>query len=164
LGLGLRDYQLDLQAIVGWADLEHLMLQGCLISNQSLESISRFFRLVTLDIGNTRITTDGIAASAFPSSLQSLGLAGIRLCDRAVDVIAALPKLLALNCNGCELSPSALSRLTAVPTLHNLEAIGSRIAPEVAVELTRTRPRLLLRLDSGLWKSGVIVRPVGGCA
>ena len=40
-------------ALAEWADLIHLALSGCPITNESLPAISRFHRLESLDIGGT---------------------------------------------------------------------------------------------------------------
>jgi hypothetical protein len=152
----ITDAHLD--ELSGWADLEHLVLSGCPITDDALSAICRFQRLKTLDIGRTQVTSTGISSASLPTSIFGFGLSGIYLTDDAVNQIAALPELRSLNCNGCGLSMNGLFRLVAVPGLRSVEALGCQVPESVVEELSRLTPGVLVRLDSGVWKGGDVTR------
>jgi hypothetical protein len=147
--------------MAGWADLEHLMLSGTLVTDHCLPAIATFERLAGLDIGGTAITSSGIAAASIPPDVRDFGLHDILLDDDAVCAIASLPRLRALNCNGCDLSHRCLLQFLRLPSLRSIEALGADMPDSNAEEFTRARPGFLLRLDSGVWKGGKVRRPPG---
>ena len=142
----------------GWADLEPLVLSGCPITDDVLPAICQFQRLQSLDIGGTKISSDGISSADLPKSIAGLGLSQVRLTDGAAGQIAMLPNLRSLNCNHCDLSTDAFMRFVAVPGLRSLEAIGCSIPDEIAEEITLSTPVIHVRLDSGIWKAGIVQR------
>jgi hypothetical protein len=144
--------------LADWADLLHLVLAGCPITNQPLPAISRFQRLESLDIGGTMITSTGVAQAELPKSLTALGLSGIDLTEEAIAHITTLPCLRALNCNDCGLSLDDFSRLVAIPTLSSIEAVECPIDDESAAEMSRRTPEVLMNVDSGVWKAGTVHR------
>jgi len=150
-----------IEHMADWADLEHLMLSGSLVTDRCLPAIATFDRLVSLDIGGTAITSPGLANATLPQSLRDVGVYDVQLDDSAVGSIASLPNLRMLNCNGCNLSFDALLQLLVVPTVRAVEALGADIPDAYAEDFTLARPGLLLRLDSGVWKNGNVRRPPG---
>ena len=114
--------------MAGWADLEHLMLSGTLVTNRCLTAVATFDRLAGSDIGGTAITSSGIVAAKIPHAVQDLGLFDIHLGEDAVRAIASLPKLRAYNCNGCDLSNNCLLRFLQLPSLRSIEAYRCRYA------------------------------------
>ncbi|QDT10513.1 Leucine Rich repeats (2 copies) [Planctomycetes bacterium K23_9] len=149
------------EQMAGWADLQHLMLSGTLVTDRCLPAISTFHRLVCLDLGGTAITASGIATANIPPAVRDFGLYDIQLDDIAFRAVASLPNLRALNCNGCGLSHQSLLRFLRIPSLQGIEALGTDMPDSDAEEFTRTRPNFLLRLDSGVWKGGDVHRPPG---
>lgn len=147
-----------LHELSDWADLEHLVLSDCPITDNALSAICRFQRLESLDIGGTRVTSNGIVSATLPTSIRDFGLSQVYLTDDAVNHIAALSKLRSLNCNGCDLSMNGLFRFVAVPGLRSIEALGCPVPDNVIEELSRLTPGVLLRLDSGVWKGGEVER------
>lgn len=146
-------------ALAEWADLIHLVLSGCPITNASLPAISRFQRLESLDIGGTNITSAGVAQAELPKSLTALGLSGIELTEEAIARIETLSHMRALNCNGCGLSLDDFSRLVAMPTLSGIEAVACQIDDKSAEEISRRTPGVLINVESGVWKNGAVLRP-----
>lgn len=146
-------------ALAEWADLIHLVLSGCPITNESLPAISRFQRLESLDISGTNITSAGVAQTELPKSLTALGLSGIELTEEAIARIVTLPNMRALNCNGCRLSLDGFCRLVAMPTLSGIEAVACPIDDKAAEEISRRTPKVLINVDSGVWKNGTVHCP-----
>ena len=128
------------QRMAGWADLEHLMLSGTLVTDRCLTAVATFDRLAGFDIGGTAITSSGIVAAKIPHAVQDLGLFDIHLGEDAVRAIASLPKLRALNCNGCDLSNNCLLRFLQLPSLRSIEGLGADMPDSHAEEFTRARP------------------------
>lgn len=149
---------IHLQRLAVWADLEFLMATGCPITNDSLVSIGKFRRLTSLDIGRTKITASGIAHSDLPKTLSVLGIYEIPLTDEAVERIAELSNLRMLNCNNCGLSLKQFQRLATLPMLRGFEALACPVPDEVANDVSKRIPTGLLRLDSGVWKNGELIR------
>ena len=147
--------------MAGWADLEHLMLSGTLVTDNCLPAIATFVRLASLDIGGTAITSSGIASASLPSAVQDFGLHDIHLDDDAVCAITSLPRLRTLNCNGCNLSHRCLLQFLRHPSLRSIEALDADLPDSNAEAFTRARPGFLLRLNSGVWKGGNVQRPPG---
>lgn len=149
------------ERMAGWADLEHLMLSGTYVTDRCLPAIATFDRLAAFDIGGTAITSSGIADASIPPTVRDFGLYDIHLDEVAVNAIASLPQLRTLNCNGCKLSHNCLLQFLRLPSLQSIEALGADMPDSHAEEFTRARPCFLLRLDSGVWKSGNVRRPPG---
>lgn len=149
------------ERMVGWADLEHLMLSGSLVTDRCLPAITTFQRLISFDVGRTAISSSGITDASIPQTVLDVGVYDILLDDCAVRSIASLPNLRMLNCNGCDLSFNALQQLLTLPSLRGIEALGADMPDTYAEGFTRARPDFLLRLDSGVWKNGSVRRPPG---
>lgn len=147
-----------LQRLATWADLEILMAAGCPITGNGLTSICSFHRLKSLDIGRTKITASALATSDLPKELQSLGVYEIQLTDEAVKRIASLTALRMLNCNHSGLTLKQFEILADLPKLKGFEALGCPVPAEVAIAVSRRRPQGVLRLDSGVWKNGELIR------
>lgn len=134
------------------------MAAGCPITGNGLTSICSFHRLTSLDIGRTKITASALATSDLPKELQSLGVYEIQLTDEAVKRIASLTALRMLNCNHSGLTIKQFEVLADLPKLKALEALGCPVPPDVAIAVSRRWPQGLLRLDSGVWKNGDLIR------
>ena len=147
-----------LAEIAEWADLVHLMLKSCPISDACLSAIFRFSRLESLDISATGVTSNALATTDLPKSIRDIGLANIKLNDDAAHKIAKLPSVRGLNCNGCDLSLDAFLELVAAPCFRSIEALSCAVPDNVARSISQSKPKCLLRLDSGVWQNGEIRR------
>lgn len=146
------------QELEGWADLRFLMAGSTLISDASIQIICSFRNLTNLCISNTEVTGECIASSDLPTSLKSLGLAGISLDNRAVASVCRCVELNVVNVNHCKLTKESLFVLAALPNLRGLEAIGADSTAESSRMLSEKYPGVLLRLRDGLWEAGQCLR------
>jgi uncharacterized protein (TIGR02996 family) len=89
------------------------------VTERTLRAL-RGCRLRALDLSRSRIGIAGVAELVHFQDLEELGLVGLGLGDRVVDLVLQLPKLLHLDLSDCDVSADGLARLAAHPTLAKL--------------------------------------------
>ncbi|MDB5390546.1 MAG: F-box/LRR-repeat protein 20 [Planctomycetaceae bacterium] len=85
------------EAKEGLDKVEKLILPGAKITDKGLAVLSKFPRLISVDISTTAVTNEGLKVFKEMPLLKSLGLAGTKITDVGLNVIAEHPGLKELN-------------------------------------------------------------------
>lgn len=128
------------EALVELPELRRLDLEGTTFDDEMAACISGSKRLLSLDVGATRITRTGLKHLCTMKQLLSLDLWATRLTEFDLDLLAQLPNLEYLsvgNVEGISLFDSELllSKLSAIPSLRRVWLDGIAVSTEQQAEL-----------------------------
>lgn len=105
-------------------------------------------QLVELDLADSGIEDDEVAAIGSLSSLRSLRLSNNRLTDRAVTTLAALPALETLNVYGnTGITDDSVEVIAETPALARFYVWGTGIGSDGLNRLRQLRPGLIVQSD-----------------
>ncbi len=156
--------------------LEELDLESCYAaSDRAMEALSKLPRLVRLDLGATtdadnrkhkdELTDTGLKHVAAMPSLEVLSLKWRwNLGDRAMENLAAAPKLRDLNLDELKITPAGLAHLAKIGTLKKVRfydmGTPGRLSDEDFTALAKALPACEIIMTSGAKYSASAARPV----
>lgn len=124
--------------------LESLVLKGCPIVDNSLESIIGNRNLVALDLSGTSITDKGIGHLVKIASLQHLNLSRTAISNVSIERIASLPNLKTLRVKGTKVTNSSLSHLARLTALSWLDISENEISDASVPNIVAMRSLIVL--------------------
>jgi hypothetical protein len=133
-GTGVDDAQLGTFTPWWWQfpELSDLDLTGTAITDEGLAHLSGA-GIQNLKLGDTKITSHGLAALANCPALSSVSLSKTQVDDSGVEYLIALPELRGLSLEGTPITDAALRRLESVTSLRYLRLGDNRGVTEAGV-------------------------------
>lgn len=139
----------DWWVIATLPDLEWLKITESLANDRALELLGEnAHKLRILNLEQTRVTDQGLAALAGLSNLELLRLQGAGVTDAGLPVLARLPKLKAVHLIDPGMSDAGLATFQSMPQLQSLYLDGSKVSDAALSALMKARPDLHLHVNN----------------
>lgn len=124
-------------------DLSLLRLAGTQVGDRAAVELHRLrLPLRNLDLAGTRLGDDGVGIVARISTLESLDLSGTAVSDRGVRRLAALGRLRYLNLDNTAVSDRGIVALAPLSRLSELNVSNTGVTDDGVARLTAALPEM----------------------
>ncbi len=136
----------DCQKLAKLADLVHLDLGKCQITDAGLDHLVGLTQLESLTIeDNQSITDAGIAKLATLTKLNSLNVGTTKITDKSLEIAGKLPALEKLSiAHAADITDAGLSNLDGLKNLKEVWLPGTAVTPAGVKKLEAAHPGILV--------------------
>ncbi|MEK7795573.1 MAG: hypothetical protein AAB353_13640 [Candidatus Hydrogenedentota bacterium] len=139
----------SLQALLRFEGLREMALTGRALDQESMDLLSRFRSLESLNLEQSSFPESGISSVRELSSLQELDLRGTRLAAADMETLRALQGLRKLNLSAASLTEGNLASLSGLTFLQELDLSGVEAQPALVSELRTALPNCRITVTTG---------------
>lgn len=127
--------------------LRWLYVADTLVTDRTLDVVSRLPGLERLDLSDTDVTEAGLQKLARCPTLHTLHLDGTRVSDDAVEALSRLPNLQHLSLSRTRVTDASLQALLKTKSLRTLWLTNSHVTTDGLIRFWRLRPDVDLDFD-----------------